>query len=565
MTPGQRREWAPLVLCVCVGLSMVFLPNLLWWPRLGEPVCIDHHDEMFYLAVGSQAYFNHPTYLSDPTLATGGSSLYRQLPLLPGVLIARAFGIGPIGIDLVWRLLAGASIPLGWYMLARHYIRRPWIVLGVASMLMTDHGVLGGNLLLRQGSTCLKVMRGRLEDLFTAEMIHLEWRFATPALTMAYYLLHLWLLARAREHPTRLRLLLSGLGFGLLFHVYPFYWTAAGGALILSLALDAGHRHVYLWTGTIGGLIGLPRIIGDVMLKRSTSADWLIRSGKFLTVPLGSHYPIPLVGTLVALIGFVWVFTRRRDLIPLWATGASGLALFNHHAFTGIMIENYHWMYVWGPALALLALLMVVPPLVEHGRWGKAASACLVVILALDMAAGYWLRAFEARRNPSTIDRLTQYRHYRDQRLTADIARFPSNATVAGDVSFVDFAVIFENQRPLDNYWVFLSPYCTDAEWDRRKALNYYLSGVDPSDSEESLRKTLGSWNWTTDRADEERRVTRRLAEFRAVERDLDVLLDRYDVRIVALQADRRPPKYLSKGWARLQDGPYWQVWERRR
>jgi hypothetical protein len=36
-------------------------------------------------------------------------------------------------------------------------------------------------------------------------------------------------------------------------------------------------------------------------------------------------------------------------------------------------------------------------------------------------------------------------------------------------------------------------------------------------------------------------------------------------VRIVALQADRRPPKYLSKGWARLQDGPYWQVWERRR
>ena len=40
----------------------------------------------------------------------------------------------------------------------------------------------------------------------------------------------------------------------------------------------------------------------------------------------------------------------------------------------------------------------------------------------------------------------------------------------AGDFQFTNFASILENQRPLDNYWVFLSPQVTDAEWDQRVA-----------------------------------------------------------------------------------------------
>jgi hypothetical protein len=550
---------------MCVGLAMALLPSLIWWPRLGEPLCIDNHDEMFYLAAGSQAYFNHPTYLSDPALAAGGASLYRQLPLLPGVIIARAFGLGPMGMDLVWRILGGASISLGWYLLARHYIRRPWVALGVAAILLTDLGVMSGNLLLRQAQACLKVITGRSAELFASEMIHREWRLCTPVVTMGYYLLYLWLIARARERPTRLRLALSGLGFGLLFHVYPFYWTAAGGALVLALALDAGHRPVYLWTGILGGVVGLPRIVFDAMLKRSTSTDWLVRSGKFVTVPAWSHYPIPITGTLIALIGLIWVLKRRRDLIHLWATGASALALYNSHALTRFMIENYHWLYVWGPFLTFLLTLMVVTPLVEDGRWAEAALRCLAAILVVDVAAGCCLQVVQATRSRGTIARMAHYRHYREQRLAAGVVPLSPNATVAGVESFVDFAVILENQRPLDNYWVFLSPYCDDPDWDRRKALNGYLSGLRPADPVETLRKGLRSWNWTDDAADEDRRGARRLAEFYAVERNLDALLDRYHVRYVALEADRQPPGYLSNGWTRLQEGPHWQVWTRSR
>jgi hypothetical protein len=543
---------------------MALLTSLIWWPHLGEPLCVDNHDQMFHLAAGSQAYFNHPTYLSDPALAAGGASLYRQLPLLPGVIVARAFGLGPMSMDLIWRILGGASVSLGWYVLARHYIRRPWVALGVAVIPMIDQGVMSGSLLLRQGLATLKAIAGRSAELFAStELIHGQWRLGTPVVTMGYYLLYLWLIARARERPTWPRLVLSGLGFGLLFHVYPFYWTAAGGALVLALALDSGHRSVYLWTGILGGFVGLPRVVFDMMLKRSTSTDWLVRSGKFITVPAWSHYPIPITGTFIALIGFIWVLARRRDLIHLWATGASALALYNSQAITRLMIENFHWLYVWGPFLTFLLLLMVVTPLVEDGRWAEVALRCLAVILVVDTAAGFWLQVVQATRSPGTIDRMTHYRHYREQRLAADVVRFSPNATVAGDEAFVDLAVILENQRPLDNYWVFLSPYCNDPDWDRRKALNTYLSGLTPTDPVETLRKRLQSWNWTDDEAEEDRRVARRLAEFYAAERNLDALLDRYDVRYVALKAGRQPPGYLSKGWTRLQEGPYWQVWAR--
>ena len=57
-------------------------------------IWIGNGDELFMLALGSQAYFNHPLYLSDPVLVSGGVSLFRQLPLLPGVWLAWCWAWG---------------------------------------------------------------------------------------------------------------------------------------------------------------------------------------------------------------------------------------------------------------------------------------------------------------------------------------------------------------------------------------------------------------------------------------------------------------------------------------
>ena len=64
--------------------------------------------------------------------------------------------------------------------------------------------------------------------------------------------------------------ILRSLSLGLLFHVYPYYWTAAGAALALAFLIDRGYRAVYFWTGGLGLLVGAPRIFWDLMLKQET-------------------------------------------------------------------------------------------------------------------------------------------------------------------------------------------------------------------------------------------------------------------------------------------------------
>jgi len=554
---ARHHEFVPLSICLCVGIAMGLLPSLVWWPRVGEPVCIADGDEIFYTALASQAYFNHPTYLSDPSLAFGGISIYSNLPILPGVLISRMLGLGPMGIDLVWRFLAGVSIALAWYILARGYMKRPWVVMVMVAILLADGGTLGSSLLVKQAVNFAKVMTGRQGDLFSA---HREWRISTPALTMAFLLFHLWLVARARMLPTWPRLILSGLGFGGLFYVYPYYWTAASAALLMALALDAGHRRVYFWTGLLGGLVGLPHVIADVMVKQSTPADWLIRSGKFVSRPRLSELDIPIMGSIVALIGLCWVWTRRRDLIYLWSLGVTGFLLYNNQIVTGLGIENYHWMYVWGPCFSFLLVLMAESLLPQEGRWARPAFVLLLGLGMADVAAGITLRLVESLRNKATQELVIKYRRFRDQMLAPGTARLVPNAVVAGDLDFVNFSAILENTRPLDNYWIFLSPSISDADWNRRKALNVYL--VSPSASEDELKTLLRGFNWGN-RSDEERRISDRLALFRTMERELDSTLDRYAVRYVAFSADQVVPAHLERGWVCLQKGPYWQVWER--
>jgi hypothetical protein len=562
---GLRRELVPVALSIGLGLAMSLLPTLTWWPRVGEPVCIVGLDEMFYLAVCSQSYFNHPTYLSDPVFAARKPSLYHQLPLLPGVLVSRALGLGPMGIELAWRFFAGLSIPIAWYLLGRHYLKRSWVVAVLVAILLTDSGLLGSSLLGRQGINTARELSGRDPSfLGEGQLIHPEWRIASPALTMVYLLLHLWLLARARAQPTWLRLVLSGVGFGLLFYVYPYYWTAACAALLLALVLDAGHRRVYFWSGLIGGLIGLPSVVASLMLKWSTPSDWLIRSGKLIHVSYLGGISLPKWAPVVVVLGFLWVWTRRRDLIHLWVLGTSGLILYGSHFLTGVDIENYHWMYVWGPCLSFLLALMVGSALPERGRWSRTAFGCLLAVVVANTTEGLWLRSLEASRNEVTIGVVTDYTRYRGQRLSPGVTPLVPNAVVGGDERFVNQATIFENQRPLDNYWVFLSPSIRDAEWDERKALNVLLSGVDVSVGDAALGPSLRASSWSNDADDEERRIARRIAALRAAERDLDAAIERHGVRYVALKADQVPPRYLGRGWDCLQRGPSWQIWERR-
>ncbi len=227
---GPTRRWPLEIVCALAcglaGVLISILPHLLWWPRLNEPVWLADQDELLYLALAGQAYFNHPTYLSDPIAVSGGYCMYPWLQMGPGILIATRLPWGVLGISLVWRFLAGLSIGVAWYVLIRFYTRSRAVAVAIALFLLSDAGLLWARPLILQFKYAWQILSGSGGYLLQERpLIHPEWRIITPGLSMALYLVHLWLMGMARARPSGSRLLLAGIGFGLLFYNYFFYWA----------------------------------------------------------------------------------------------------------------------------------------------------------------------------------------------------------------------------------------------------------------------------------------------------------------------------------------------------
>jgi hypothetical protein len=555
------------IACVAAGVLISALPHALALVRTGHAAWIADNDERFYLAVGSQALFNHPGKLADPVVEDG-PSLYRPLPLLPGIWAAKLLGLGPLGIGLMWRVLAGASIGLAWYVLLRLMVARPWVAASLALILLSDPGLMEAKPLLRLASWSLQIARGNTAFFNGFPRCHPEWRISTPGTTMAYLIFLIWAIIRARRSPTRGRIALSGLTFGLLFYVYVYYWTGAGLALLIALALDAGHRRVYFHTGWIGGLIGLPAVISDLLMKQGRPDDWLHRTDKFLTIGRFDELILDKWVLAVLALGLVWALIRRRELIFVWALGAAGLLLANHQVLTRLQVENFHWMYVWGPSLSLFLVLSIAFEVGDRTGWSPRARAALGAVAITVFATGLWLRAAEALRTWNPVQTARALADYQAECPPGRSGPFLHNAVVAGETDFVDLAAIIDNMHPLAGYCALLSPSVTDAELDDRTALNGLLRGLDRPAFEAEQRHDFenepwGPWGRNRDRSLVPGKIASRLGAYDRQRSDLRSALDRFAVRYVALPAGTGAAFYRVNGWDLVADGPTWEVWER--
>ena len=113
----KYRDWSAAVACTATGVLMATLPHLIAWARTGRPEYVVGPDEMHYLAISSQAYFDHPGRLADPVRREYRPSPYMPLAVLPGIWAAKLLDLGPLGISLAWRVLGGVTAGLGWYVL----------------------------------------------------------------------------------------------------------------------------------------------------------------------------------------------------------------------------------------------------------------------------------------------------------------------------------------------------------------------------------------------------------------------------------------------------------------
>ncbi|MBX6311806.1 MAG: hypothetical protein IRY99_02630 [Isosphaeraceae bacterium] len=136
-----RGDLVASAVCIFIGITFSTLPHWLWWPRLGAPIYIADHDDLLYLSFTGQAYFNHPLSLGDPACTAGGRSLFPWIQFIPGIALARVLGLGPLGVDLIWRIWAGLSIALGFYAVIRYFLPRPAWAAVVTIVLLADIGI----------------------------------------------------------------------------------------------------------------------------------------------------------------------------------------------------------------------------------------------------------------------------------------------------------------------------------------------------------------------------------------------------------------------------------------
>ncbi|CAN5905878.1 hypothetical protein BH23PLA1_BH23PLA1_22940 [soil metagenome] len=571
--PSIKAEALAAGVCALLGLLMGILPHLIWWVKDGDPVYLAEWDDIqLYLPISAMAYHDHPTRLGDMSRPTGGATIYPGNQMLPGVWIARSLGLGPLNIGLVWRLTGGISIGLAFYLLMRIFFRRPWVAAALAVFPLMDGGLFTGRLLIQQAGVTARLLLGDgagrylgLNPIFVT-----LYRVINPLLSLGYLLLHIAALAWARSNPTWPRLLLAGVLFGLLFHIYFFYWTAALLGLAIAWALDAGHRRVYFHTGWIGALVGLPGLVSSYLMKQSASPDWGIRTDLWRpeagrTHQLAFDARILTAAVLLAFL-FYWVWTRRRDLIHLWSLATAGLLLVNHQLLTNLINQNWHYNYVWGTGIFLLLLLSLAHPFFERERLSRKAVSGLAVAVVVMLGWGFSLRALEATRFGATQINMLAYEKYREQRLRDQAPPLLAQSTIFGDGPFVDLALIHENLRPLSHYSIISSAFVSNEELDLRDALNHYLLGLDRPTYEAEHTYELGTtgWGpWTYDPNALVKRKAERLAAFDAVARDPEGFLDRFGVRYAVLEANSPRPPLLRDGWQVVQDGPHWTILER--
>ena len=570
---GRRRrgDFAVATACAVAGLLLSTLPHILSWARTGSAGWLNDDDSVLYLAFTARAYHHHPFSLTDPMLAGGGPTIYQRALLNPGIVLARALGLGPMGIDIVWRAWGGISIALGIYLVVRQHVARPGVAAALSLMLVADVGFIGGRPLLNQAAGLAGLVRESLggPSGVNPKLLANQWRLITPGLSLGFLLLHVWLVGRARARPTWPRLVASGVGLGLLFHIYFYYWTAALPALALAWAIDAGHRRVYLVTGWVGGLIGLPSVLASMGLKSTYGLDWQLRSHLFAPMPRFTMLIVPKVGFVLGAIVLVIAWRRRRDLLYLAALVASGLALATNQVVTGMQIQNWHYDYVWGSGLSILLAVLAADGLGRFGPRPKWATVAIAALVGLDLAGGAWLRAYEVTRRGETLRINRTYRDYRAQRFRPGAPRLAPGAVVAGDLDFGDMATILEDQHPLYHYAVIISPSIKDEEWEARMALNAYLRGFGRPEFADYVETSLrhGEWApwgpWLYDDDWRDRKRAARLAAFEATLADPTPALDRFRVRYVGLPRSQSPPAYLARGWTQVEGGPYWRVWER--
>jgi hypothetical protein len=287
----------------------------------------------------------------------------------------------------------------------------------------------------------------------------------------------------------------------------------------------------------------------------------------FVPIPRLSEHGHFLLSAALIVVTFVIVWRFFRQLLYLWCLCAAGFIMIHQQLFTGLQMQNYHWAYLFCPCMILLLVLLTIDVIERMGGRGRIAGKILVVAVVLNASAGAYLRGLEAIRTMDSQRYSRGYQDYERQHAAPGYELLAAGAVTAGTEDFVQFAMIVDHVTPLAAaYPVLVSPGVSDLDFDRRIALNAYLSGTSREEFEAKERWELDHLQYGVESREPVRRAARlanRLAFFDQIASSPSVAIDHYQIRYVAVPAGSPKPATLKSDWNLLQAGPTWEVWER--
>jgi len=550
----------PILSCISAGLALCLVPIAIWRVKTGI-WALQQFEIEYYLRLAAQAYYNHRWFISDPS-STGGVTFYPWLQFVPAANLARLIGLSVLSIGVVWAVWAGVVVSFTLYLVFWRFLRSPWLAAGLTVFCISDRGFCRTAPVVFQVKTLVSALFLHPTGLLNIPVISmLQWRMPNPGLDLAFLFIQIVAISVARESPTRSRVWLSGLAFGILFYVYFYLWTLVLAALCLAMLLDSAVRKVYMQTLLIGLAIGVPELAYGAYLNKIASPEAMARFGLFLPID-SSILRVPFFSILIVLIVGIWIWTgKKSELIYLWSLLAAGILLSNSSIVSGWYLHEYHWIWFWWPVRLIIVLVTVADFFRKRMVLPKGFAWILTVFLILYVASGAYLREISVSRTPEGVAQLENYRRYAAQMLAQGAIRLAPGSIIAGDDGFCELASIAQNLRPLAGWTLPLSMAVDDATWRSRYDLNAILQGRGREEVRaETYDELSGYRNYRVITSDSVEPFIRRYDQ---IVRNPSELIDSIGVRYVALPVYLSPPAYLKDGWKLVQSGPFWRVWER--
>lgn len=529
-----------VLFCVLVGVLISTLPHLIGQIRFGEPVYFaDFDDTILYLNYGAHAYHNDVLRLLDPVQKQPTGVFAPWIQLIPGAIFAKVFSVPPIFITLVYRIFAGVFVAIAAYLFIFSFVRKSIPAAALTTIFLTDAGQRTAYILLKQVKASLYLLMGRGQEVISSVPdLMLHWRIITPALSIAFLLAHFWAVSEmTRQKPwNRAWLVFAGVSYGLLFHVYFYYWTATTIALGLMLILNRERWKEWFVVGTVGVIIGIPALLLRMSTKAAADPEWLFRNAFFLPMENRlAYFMFPKFLILIAIAGVVyWVIKKEKDLLYLLCVGLASIFLLNQRIITGLENHDNHWLYIGAPAMYLLGILMIYR-LLEQRNWGRAYQWGICGLAFFMLVTGIGLRAAEATMAGDSKLLMNSYQVV--ARYAADLEKvsFKPRTTAVGTEPIVSFLSTKYNLRPFSGLVAEISPRVSTTDWNRRMAANAVLTGSSEYDFkiDSHNRLILGGWNWP--QAWRERSFEERMRFFREYNESPEKILDDYDFAYVAI------------------------------